>query len=399
MYFASSKGLFSTRMAYKFENNIYICNVCGLYIHIPFCKKRCIYCGFYSTTHTELRQHYVDALCHEMFLRKGGHLNTIYLGGGTPSQLDIDMLTQLFETIYQCYEVASDAEISMECNPDDITPEYVSSLTQLPVNRISLGIQTFSDPMLRFLHRRHTASQAVESVQLFREHGFDNISIDLMFGFPQETISQWEDDIHKALELGVEHISAYSLMIEEGTPLYHLYEEGQLKEIDEEKYVIMYNTLVDQLSASGYEHYEISNFALPGRHSRHNSSYWSPIPYIGIGASAHSYDLSSRSWNISDIHEYIHAIGSGILPAETEMLTPTDQYNDMVTTALRTSSGIDLVSMEQRFGTSYKQYLLDNASDGLSCRMLQLTSGHLRLTRLGIPLSDRVMSDLIMIEE
>ena len=371
----------------------------GLYIHIPFCKKRCAYCGFYSTTHAELRQQYVDAVCHEMSLRKGGHLNTIYLGGGTPSQLDISMLSQLFATIHQCYDVADDAEITMECNPDDIMPLYVSWLTQLPINRISIGIQTFSDPMLRFLHRRHTSSQAKESVRLFREHGFNNISIDLMFGFPQETLSQWQYDIGEALKLGVEHISAYSLMIEEGTPLYRLYEKGELKETDEESYLLMYNTLVDQLTASGYEHYEISNFALPGRHSRHNSSYWSHVPYIGIGASAHSYDLSTRSWNVSDIHEYIRSIDSGILPSETEVLTPTDHYNDLITTSLRTSSGIDLQTLEQRFGTTFKQFLLVNADRGLSRGWLQLTADHLRLTRSGIPISDMVMSDLIMIEE
>ena len=316
----------------------------GIYIHIPFCRSRCIYCGFYSTTALDLRQRYVDALCREMEIRgtrkeEGGKRNdeeieTIYLGGGTPSQLSAAQLHQIFEAIYIYNNVygqnispssfllppSSTKEITIEVNPDDVTDEYAAALRQLPVNRVSMGIQTFDDQRLRFLHRRHTARQAIEAVSILRAAGINNLSIDLMYGFPGETLSDWQSDIDSALALNVEHISAYCLMIEEGTPLHRMLQhngdcplceqrselQGDCPQcVDEETERQMYYTLIDRLTAAGYEHYEISNFARPGFRSRHNSSYWNGTPYIGLGAAAHSYDIRSRSWNIADINAYI----------------------------------------------------------------------------------------------
>ena len=329
----------------------------GLYIHIPFCESRCIYCGFYSTTSLKLRDDYVDALCREMQMRPSkaalGNdepIETIYLGGGTPSQLNGSQLNQIFSAIRKNYTLTENIEITMECNPDDVTGDFCETLKQLPVNRISMGAQTFSNERLRFLHRRHNAREVDEAITRLRNIGIRNISIDLMFGFPEESLSQWVSDIRHAIQLDVEHISAYSLMYEEGTPLYRLLEQEKIREIDEETSRRMYETLIDLLTGAGYEHYEISNFARPGFRSRHNSSYWHEVPYIGIGAAAHSYNRKQRSWNIENIQTYIRSIGEGILPSESELLDITTRYNDLITTALRTSDGIDLMTGHRPVG-------------------------------------------------
>ena len=268
----------------------------GLYIHIPFCESRCIYCGFYSTTSLKMREAYVDALCKEMAMRtvdralgEPAQIETIYLGGGTPSQLTSQQLLQIFEGISLHYGscMVRDMEVTMECNPDDITPSLCHTLSQLPVNRISMGAQTFSDERLRFMHRRHNAREVENAIHLLREAGIGNISIDLMFGFPNETIQEWQQDIEHAISLNAEHLSAYSLMYEEGTTLYRLLQQEKIKETDEDTYLRMYEMLIDKMTAAGYEHYEISNFAKPGFRSHHNSSYWHEVPYIGLGAAAH----------------------------------------------------------------------------------------------------------------
>ena len=370
----------------------------GLYIHIPFCESRCIYCGFYSTTLLNKRQRYVDALCREMSLRPHPALSTIYIGGGTPSQLTPLQLGQIFTGISKHYPpLPAGIEVTMECNPDDITKEYAEVLSSLPINRVSMGVQTFSDKRLRFLRRRHTSSQAVQAVDILRKAGIQNISIDLMFGFPGETVSEWESDIESALSLNVEHISAYSLMYEEGTPLHEMLRRGEVCEIDEELYIIMYKTLVDHLESSGYRHYEISNFALEGYESRHNSSYWNGTPYIGLGAAACSYDIVSRQSNVADINKYMEAIEQGETAYEQETLSATDHYNDLITTALRTHDGISLEKLEREHGMEARNYLLRNAKRHIDSGLLVMESGMLHLTLDGIMVSDNVMSDLIKI--
>ena len=386
----------------------------GIYIHIPFCRSRCIYCGFYSTTALDLRQRYVDALCREMEIRsqrsevRGERIETIYLGGGTPSQLTFDQLRQLFIYINKVYPLTPDSsplppEITIEVNPDDVTVEFAAVLQQLPVNRVSMGIQTFDDQRLRFLHRRHTSQQAIEAVSILRANGIRNISIDLMYGFPGETLEQWEADIEAALALDVEHLSAYCLMIEEGTPLHKMFTDDSLLFTDdypdEEMERQMYEVLIDRLEAAGYEHYEISNFARPGFRSRHNSNYWNGTPYIGLGAAAHSYDIRSRSWNVADIRQYIEGMERGERIFEEELLDDDTRYNDIVTVALRTKEGIDLNALSEK----HRNYCMKNARRYLNDGLLELStirgaeSPTLHLTRHGLFVSDMVMSDLMMV--
>lgn len=372
----------------------------GIYIHIPFCKSRCIYCGFYSTTLLDLRKKYINAVCREMELRKNyirEPFSTIYLGGGTPSLLDEAELTKLFLYINNVYDVDRNAEITMECNPDDITPEFTNMLSRLPINRVSMGAQTFADSRLRLLHRRHNSDEVKHAVKLLREAGIKNISIDLMFGFPDESLSQWKEDISAAMALNVEHISAYSLMYEEDTPLWKMLDTGKVKEIDEELSLTMFKELVCQLTDAGYEHYEISNFARPGYRSRHNSSYWHQVPYIGLGAAAHSFDLNSRQWNVADLKLYIEEINNGIIPMEREELDNDTTFNDIITTALRTSDGIDLNALETRLGRRYRNTLISAAGKHLEQGLLEIRHDRLRLTSEGIFISDMVMSDLMIV--
>lgn len=372
----------------------------GIYIHIPFCKSRCIYCGFYSTTLLDLRKKYINAVCGEMELRKNyirEPFSTIYLGGGTPSLLDEAELTKLFLYINNVYDVDRNAEITMECNPDDITPEFTNMLSRLPINRVSMGAQTFADSRLRLLHRRHNSDEVKHAVKLLREAGIKNISIDLMFGFPDESLSQWKEDISAAMDLNVEHISAYSLMYEEDTPLWKMLDTGKVKEIDEELSLTMFKELVCQLTDAGYEHYEISNFARPGYRSRHNSSYWHQVPYIGLGAAAHSFDLNSRQWNVADLKLYIEEINNGIIPMEREELDNDTTFNDIITTALRTSDGIDLNAMETRLGKRYRNTLISAAGKHIEQGLLEIRHDRLRLTAEGIFISDMVMSDLMIV--
>jgi len=400
----------------------------GLYIHIPFCKSRCIYCGFYSTTAIALRQPYIDALCQEMADRASDSIGTIYLGGGTPSQLTAEQLEQLFIYINKVY---NSIEVTIEVNPDDVTAEFAARLAQLPVNRVSMGVQTFDDERLRFLRRRHTASQAAEAVERLRAAGFRNLSVDLMYGFPGESLSDWESDIDAVLALNVEHISAYCLMIEEGTPLHKMFTVDSLSScvpavasgkaertddysseqhnencpqcVDEETERQMYYTLIDRLTAAGYEHYEISNFAKKGFRSRHNSNYWNGTPYIGLGAAAHSYDIRSRSWNVADIKSYIEGIEQGERRFEEEVLDEDTRYNDAVTVRLRTKEGLDLTALSDR----HRDYCMKNARRFLDGGLIQLQqqqsihsslpSLHLSLTRRGLFVSDMIMSELMWV--
>ncbi|MBR4730774.1 MAG: radical SAM family heme chaperone HemW [Prevotella sp.] len=384
----------------------------GIYIHIPFCRSRCIYCGFYSTTNLELRQRYVEAVCREMKtypfpLPEGMGIDTIYLGGGTPSQLTIPQLRQLFININKVYSLPSiqggvggEPEITIEVNPDDVTDEFAAALQQFGINRVSMGAQTFDDERLRWLHRRHTSKQVGEAVRRLREAGIRNISIDLMYGFPDETLSDWQHDIDAALALNVEHLSAYCLMIEEGTPLYQMMHNGDRHNgdcpqcVDEETERQMYEMLIDKLEAAGYEHYEISNFARPGYRSRHNSGYWNDTPYIGLGAAAHSYDGHTRSWNIADIHQYIDGIENGKRLFDSEVIEGNTRYNDRLTVALRTREGIDLSTLSDY----HRDYAIKNARRFINDGLLHITpANHLALTRRGLFVSDMIISELMLV--
>ena len=373
----------------------------GIYIHIPFCKTRCAYSDFYSTTQTILLELYIQALCRELELRNGylqGHpVHTVYFGGGTPSQLRPTDLERIFGLLYKVYGLEQCTEITLEANPDDLTDDYVAALARLPFNRVSMGIQTFHDPTLRLLNRRHTAAQAVAAVNRLRRAGIRNISIDLIYGLPGETQERWEADLRQALSLDVEHISAYLLTYEEGTPLYRMKQQGQVQEADEDSCLCFFTTLMDTLAANGYEHYEISNFCKPGFHSRHNSSYWQGTPYLGCGPSAHSYNGQTRSWNTPSIDRYLAGIDSGQPASDTERLSLHTRYNEYIMTRLRTRQGASLNTLRQDFGQSLTDYCLHAAAQHLAANRLETTNGYLRLTRQGIFVSDDILSDLMYV--
>lgn len=380
----------------------------GLYIHIPFCASRCIYCSFYSTTSLQLSNQYVDTLCKEIDLRRKevDTIQTIYLGGGTPSLLSPAHLQRLFQKIKSSFSTASDMEVTIECNPDDITTEFADCLANLPINRVSMGVQTFSNERLKFLRRRHTKEDVYKAVERLRNAGITNISIDLIFGFPLEQLTDWEVDIDEALKLNIQHISAYSLSYEEGTPLHRMRKSGTITDIDEELSLQMYDLLVKKLTENGFEHYEISNFAktataLDGTaisfRSKHNSSYWHSIPYLGIGAAAHSYDGETRKWNIADLKTYMNSISKGILPLEIETLEEPTRYNDCITTVLRTKEGINLEWFKKNFNYELYDYLLRESAPYIKANQLTIHNNHLALTAEGIFISDMIMSDLIYV--
>lgn len=377
----------------------------GLYVHIPFCATRCSYCGFYSTTKLDLQDRYVDSLCREIALRKeylssystdskaaNTIIRTIYIGGGTPSQLSRYSLEKLFHAI-DTYLECSPEEVTMEVNPDDVTNDLAETISALHINRVSMGAQTFDDNRLKFLNRRHKSFQVERAIDILHEHGVGNISIDLMFGFPGQTCDSWKEDVRRAINLDIQHISAYSLMYEEGTKLYRMLKENMIKEIDEEVSLNMYNELINILCDAGYEHYEISNFAKKGYRALHNSSYWHDIPYLGIGSAAHSYNIKSRQWNVSDINKYIESISHDTVPFTFESIDADTHYNDIVTTELRTSEGIDLSRLDDK----YMQYIVKQAARHVADKTVVINDGHLKLTREGLYISDMIMSDLMKV--
>lgn len=375
----------------------------GIYLHIPFCKTRCIYCDFYSTTRSEQATAYVEALCKELRLRRdylqGEPIRTVYFGGGTPSQLTRPHFEQIFQTLQEEYDLSGCEEITLEANPDDLTEEYAAMLTDLPFNRLSMGIQTFHEDTLRLLKRRHTACQALDAVTRARAHGFQNISIDLIYGLPGETDQRWESDLSQAISLGVEHISAYHLIYEEGTPLYQLREEHRVEEVDEDSSLKWFTQLMDRLGEAGYEHYEISNFCRPGYASRHNASYWQGIPYLGCGPSAHSYNRQSREWNVASLTHYMKALQQGQRDFEQEELDLTTRYNEFIMTSLRTSQGIYLPKLYTDFGKELADYCQKLAFPYLQQDKLKIENQFLKLTRKGLFISDSIMSDLMKISE
>lgn len=373
----------------------------GIYIHIPFCKQRCSYCAFYSTTLYNIKERYVDAICKELVMRKGyaggETIETIYLGGGTPSTLPIELLGKICNTIYATYHVSENPEVTIECNPDDLTHEFLTRLKQLPFSRISMGIQSFNDAQLKRLGRRHNAEKARQAVANAREAGYNNISIDLIFALPGSTKESWQHDLDCAIALNPDHLSAYNLTYEEGTPLYRALQRRDFEELGEEENIRQFQMLIEAMKKAGYRHYEISNFAKPGRESRHNSSYWNDTAYIGCGAAAHSYNGTSRQWNIADIKAYIKGIERDNPVLEIEHLNEEEQYNDTILTRLRTAKGIPLEWMKERFSSKLNSYMLHAAEKEISLGNMKKENRHLSLTGKGIFISDSVIRELIYI--
>lgn len=371
----------------------------GIYIHVPFCKSRCIYCDFYSTTlGQDYMASYVEALEREMSLRRQyiecTRVHTIYIGGGTPSLLPSYLLRELFDAILHEFSPDEDAEVTIEANPDDVTPDWLRGLEGTPVNRISMGAQTFDDKLLSLLGRRHNAQQTRDAVKACKEAGIGNISLDLIYGLPSQTMDDWQSDVEQALSLGIKHLSAYALSVEPGTPLDSSPYKRELEGVRyEELSRRMYDHLMSATSKAGFLHYEISNFALPGFHSRHNSCYWQGTPYLGLGAGAHSYDgHRTRRANLPDIKAYIAAKSD--VPHETEILSDETLYNEFIMTRLRTSSGIPLNELSE----DDRHYCLFMAEPHLKHRRLCIKEEHLCLMKEGIFTSNDIICDLMKVK-
>lgn len=373
----------------------------GLYVHIPFCESRCYYCDFYSSTFKGNREALLSAIQKELMDRKAYLKNepvrTLYFGGGTPSQLTIEELDKLLQTIFRQYDCQIE-ELTLEANPEDLSRDYLTALKQLGVNRLSIGIQSFDDADLKRMNRRHTAQTAIDMVQLAQQMGFDNISIDLIYGLPDQTLEGWERNLQQAITLNVQHISAYSLTFEEGSLLTKMKARGEVKEVDEEVSLKMFQTLRKVLSAAGYLPYEISNFSRVGYESKHNSSYWNYVPYLGVGPSAHSFDGTSRRWNVANSRLYIQSLQEGNPYYEMETLDESTRYNEYVMTSLRKSVGIRKEMVRDLFGDSYYAYFRKMTEPFLSDGNLRENQDNIYLSENGIFISDYIIESLLWVE-
>ena len=372
----------------------------GLYVHIPFCKQACHYCDFHFSTSPDFRLDLIRAMSAELKLQKdylqGEVLTTIYFGGGTPSLLHQSELEIILEGIRSIYPLNDRPEISLEANPDDLTKEKLAELKQLGINRLSIGIQSFDDSILKFLNRAHDSDEATRCVAGARTEGFNNISVDLIYAIPGQTQDMWKKNIEKTLQLSPEHISAYALTIEKKTAFGQWQKKGQLQPVAEEIAAEQFELLMDMMQDAGYEHYEISNFCRPGFHSRHNTSYWQQVHYLGIGPSAHSYDGVSRQFNISNNSLYRKAIESNKVPFEREVLTRENRINEYLFTTLRTAWGCDLEKIKVNFQFDVFQENKAYLTALQEKKLASIENHRLILTRTGKLLADQIAADLFV---
>lgn len=373
----------------------------GIYIHVPYCKTRCIYCDFFTQTNLSSQSNYISALCEEIKLRKNyiqkDTVRTIYFGGGTPSLLSPYDLEKILEVIYKNFNIDPNIEITLEANPDDISREYLEQIKYRFFTRLSLGTQSFDENELIFLKRRHSASDAIDVVKKAQDVGFDNISIDLIYGLPNQSMKIWEKNLETAISLNIQHISAYHLIYEEGTKLFRLLEQGKVIQTEEELSLSMFTTMIDQLNLEKFEHYEISNFAKDKKYSKHNTSYWLGEKYLGLGPAAHSFDGTDRAFNVASIAKYIEGIEQKSPNIEIEKLNIESQYNDFILTGLRTMWGVDLDSLKIKFGDKYLNYCLSNVQKHIDNHKAIRNDKTLKLTKEGIFISDSIMSDLMWV--
>lgn len=372
----------------------------GIYFHIPFCKSRCTYCDFYKTTDTSKISSLIDALQKELTLRND-YLNertiqTIYFGGGTPSLLSANQISNLLNECKKMYSISEEAEITLEANPDDLEINYLHQLRNVGINRLSIGIQTFSAQGLKLMNRRHTPDQAIDAVKNAQIAGFDNISVDLIYGIPHMENEQWQANLDTIFKMNIQHLSAYHLTYHRNTVLWKRLKKGTIREIDEQQSVEQFEMLSATAEKNGFIQYEVSNFALPGYFSKHNSSYWKQTEYIGIGPSAHSFNMQNRQWNVSNLETYLSSIIEGKVPCETEILSTNDKFNDYIITSLRTIWGVDMQYVEQNFGNKLLSYLIKMATKYIDNEQLSIDSNKMFLTKKGIFISDKIMSDLIV---
>lgn len=372
-----------------------------LYLHIPYCSKLCYYCDFHFSLNLKTRKGFVDAVCKELQMRKDfftGPIETLYFGGGTPSLLSKDELNQIFTTIHENFSISSDAEISFECNPDDISEEYCKTLRSFGINRLSIGIQSFFDDDLQLLNRRHSADSARSAVKIAQNTGFQNITVDLIYGLPNMTLNRWKKNLQEVEKLHIQHLSAYSLMVEEHTALHKFVRTGKFILPNEDSVLEQFNYLIDWSERTGFEQYEISNFAKNGMYSRHNSSYWTVSQYLGVGPSAHSFDGKNRFWNVANNAKYIESINNNVIPSECETLSTRDRYNELIMTGLRTKKGVDIGLIKNNFPDEYYRNFVTQKNIFLSQGLLQECQNSISLTRKGIMLSDMIMSDFFITE-
>lgn len=374
----------------------------GIYIHIPFCKKRCLYCDFYSSTSLNIKERLLAALIKEADIRsdylKEETIETIYIGGGTPSLLSPDELKMIFDGLYSGFIISEDAEITFEANPDDLTAFYLKQIKQTPVNRLSIGIQSFFNKDLKLMDRRHDKEQATDSVKFSRDAGFENVSIDLIYGLPGQTITMWEQNLNRAFGLGIKHLSAYHLGFEPGTVFYELLRKGEIERPGQEESYEQYKLLVEQAADSGFMHYEISNFGKEGYLSKHNTNYWLQKKYLGLGPSAHSYNTISRQWNIADNLKYTESIEKNVVPCEHEHLDDIKKYNEYIMVSLRTMWGCDLKYIETGFGKERAGHCLNNIQKYINTGKAYIEKDNIFLTTEGKFISDKMISDLFFIE-
>lgn len=372
----------------------------GIYIHIPFCKQACYYCDFHFSTSLKKKDELIACLIKEIEIRKeelgNAIIETIYFGGGTPSLLSTKEIELLVNAVYQNHDVVENSEITLEANPDDLSEEKIIELSKSPINRLSIGVQSFFEKDLKLMNRAHNANEAKKCLQIATQY-FNNISVDLIYGIPDCTNEQWLANINTVLSFGIPHISSYALTVEEKTPLASFIKKGIIKNVDDEKAQEQFNILMDELEKANFVHYETSNFGKEGFFSKNNSAYWLGKPYLGIGPSAHSFSENQRSWNVRNNSKYIKAIQQNQLPIEREILSKTDRYNEYIMTGLRTIWGVSLSKIKIDFGAHFVEYLENQSKKYIQQELLYLENQTLKTTKKGKFLSDGIASDLFML--
>jgi oxygen-independent coproporphyrinogen-3 oxidase len=372
----------------------------GIYIHIPFCRKLCSYCDFYHVISQSDNKQYIDALNREAYLRRdylgNQSVSTIYIGGGTPSVLQPSEIKSILDNLGRNFRIDEEPEVTIELNPDDVTEEFLDGLKKTIVNRISIGIQSWRDQDLKFMNRRHTASAAAIALDKIFDAGYDNVTIDLIYGIPGMLASDWGSNLDISFSYNIKHLSAYHLTIEPGTMLGKMKEKGALSEIEEDESASQFQLLIEKAGAAGFIHYEISNFGLPGFLSVHNSNYWKQVSYLGLGPSAHSFNGYSRQWNVRDVKKYIKAVDSGCLDFDIEELDRKTRFNEYLMTSLRTMWGISLDYVEEAFDKEGYDYIKNLSGKFIDYGLMKQEKNTLILTNQGKMISDNIISELML---
>jgi len=374
--------------------------VAGIYLHIPFCKKACHYCDFHFSTSLQYKDELLNAMHTEIAMQQqylqGQTIQTIYFGGGTPSLIGALEIQKLIDKITSHHTVSADAEITLEANPDDLDATSVKGLKHTGINRFSIGVQSFFEEDLIWMNRAHNAMEADSAVKRVQDAGFENITLDLIYGYPLLSNEKWQSNIQKAIHLDIPHVSAYGMTVEPRTALAAFISKGKQQSMNESQSAEQYLTLIEMLETGGFEHYETSNFAKPGCYSRHNTNYWKGVSYLGIGPSAHSFNGASRQWNIANNAKYISGILKGNIPAEHEILSQKNRINEYIMTSLRTAWGMDLDKIEKDFGSDYRNIITQSLPEFLEKRQIILEKGTIKLTREGKLFADSIAAELFI---